>query len=240
MRYHPHPSTAQKNIDWKLGMSNAEQTQTVTVGGNIIFKWSDIHNVWSLPNKAAYDACDFSQGIELAPTSVNEYIYKASSTGIVYFSCQVFGHCKYLDQKLALTVTATQTPATTPSPNTCSKCSTNKNGRRTCCALGGSWFQKCGRNSKFDHTFEEGYLACKSSSSVELSSAEVQGQSLVSNHTTPSQEREAEQQETIDFISVRTSNVHSGDVSFTGSDKRSTFTAIITSLVVTTHVLLGS
>ncbi len=101
-------SVPEKNIDWKLGMREAERTQTVTVGTNVIFKWgeSEPHSVWEMPNKAAYDACDFSQGKELAPTSVNgEYTYKASATGTVYFACKVPGHCTHAQQKLVLTVT---------------------------------------------------------------------------------------------------------------------------------------
>ena len=86
-------------------MTDAERTQTVAVNTQIKFKWSSTHNVWLLPNKAAYDACDFSKGTELASTGVNEYTYKASATGTVYFGCQVTGHCKFANHKLALTVT---------------------------------------------------------------------------------------------------------------------------------------
>ena len=99
-------------------MTATEQAQTVAVGTNVIFKWSDQHNVYVMPNKAAYDACDFSQATELASTSVNEFTYKASGAGTFYFGCQVAGHCAYANQKLALTVTPPPTPAptTTPAP----------------------------------------------------------------------------------------------------------------------------
>ena len=86
-------------------MTKAEQTQTVVEGTNVIFKWSGSHDVWLLPNKAAYDACDFSQGKELASTSVTEYTYETLAAGTFYFSCKVEGHCKFAQMKLALTVT---------------------------------------------------------------------------------------------------------------------------------------
>ena len=86
-------------------MSDAERAQTVALGTNVNFKWSGNHNVWLLPNKAAYDACDFSKGKELASTSVTEYTYKASAAGTFYFVCEVAGHCSHAQQKLALTVT---------------------------------------------------------------------------------------------------------------------------------------
>ena len=104
MQCHPHPTIAQKNIDWKLGMTWAARTQTVTVGTDVVFKWIDQHTLWLMPNKAAYDACDFSQGIQLASTSVNEYTYKASALGTFYFGCNIAGHCEYA-LKMALTVT---------------------------------------------------------------------------------------------------------------------------------------
>ena len=57
----------------------------------------------------------------------------------------------------------------------CPKCgTTNKSGKVSCCARGGSWFKNCGDegNTKFDHTWAEGVQACKdivSSVSVQLS-----------------------------------------------------------------------
>ena len=95
-------------------MTQAERAQTVTANTDVTFKWTGNHDVWLLPDKAAYDACDFSQATELAPTSVNEYTYKASATGTFYFASQVTGQCKFANQKLALTVT----PAPTPAPTT--------------------------------------------------------------------------------------------------------------------------
>ena len=85
-------------------MSEAEQAQTVSAGTNAVFKWREVHNVWLLPNKAAYDACDFSQARELASSSVHEYTYTASAPGIFYFACEITQHC-IVNHKMALTVT---------------------------------------------------------------------------------------------------------------------------------------
>ena len=44
----------------------------------------------------------------------------------------------------------------------CPKCGAiKKSGKRSCCARGGSWFDNCGHESKFDHTWLEGVEACK-------------------------------------------------------------------------------
>ena len=105
---HPHLPIAQTKIDWKVGMTGAEMKQTVPVNTDVIFKWSGWHNVWKFPDKAAFDACDFSRATELAASSKGPYTYQASSAGIVYFGCRVqwfsLSNCK-AKQKLALSVT---------------------------------------------------------------------------------------------------------------------------------------
>ena len=97
-------------------MTKAEQTQTVVVNTDVTFEWIGTHNVWLLPDKAAYDACDFSQGKELASTSVNEYTHKALAAGTFYFGCKVTGYCKFAQMKLVLTVTPPPAPTTTAAP----------------------------------------------------------------------------------------------------------------------------
>ena len=51
---------------------------------------------------------------------------------------------------------------TNRAPIPCPKCVTNDAGFPTCCARGGSWFQNCGNNgdSNFQHTWDEGFIAC--------------------------------------------------------------------------------
>merc|ERR1712051_712969 len=96
---------AQKTINWRLGMSQAEMNQAVALNTNVVFKWNGYHNVWQLPDQTAFDRCDFSNGKELGPATKNTYTYKASAVGKVFFACEVGGgsHCN-AKQKLALTV----------------------------------------------------------------------------------------------------------------------------------------
>merc|ERR1712032_1324765 len=91
-------------IDWKLGMTSAQMKQTVSLNTEVVFKWSGFHNVYELPDKKAFDACDFSKAKALASHNQGPFNYKASSAGIVYFACKVGGHCSS-KQKRALTVT---------------------------------------------------------------------------------------------------------------------------------------
>merc|ERR1712224_1082426 len=52
----------------------------------------------------------------------------------------------------------------TSATNECVQCGTSYVSRkRSCCARGGTWFNKCGDagDTKFDHTWSEGVQACK-------------------------------------------------------------------------------
>ena len=67
------------------------------------------------------------------------------------------------------TTTSTAAPQTTTTVAThgllCPKCGIiNKNGRPSCCAPGGAWFQNCDHGddkSTLEHTWDEGLAACE-------------------------------------------------------------------------------
>ena len=71
----------------------------------------------------------------------------------------------------------TTTSVSVISSESCSKCGTAKrSGKRSCCARGGAWFQKCGDagDSNVGHTWVEGIQACKYRSSLPIeASAQV-------------------------------------------------------------------
>ena len=66
----------------------------------------------------------------------------------------------YKHQTITMRVAATTPTTTTTTPTPCPKCVTDKNGKRSCCFRGGSWFLLCG--DAFPHTWAEGLQACKS------------------------------------------------------------------------------
>ena len=130
--------------------------------------------------------------------------------------------------------------AVTP-PVACPKCATNNAGKLTCCARGGSWFQKCGDtgDSKFDHTWTEGIKACKDSTSGKAQ-AQAQAQPMMSNQTTTAQEQKAVQQKITDSVTDNMNDVYNaGAVNFKVGDKHSTF-AVTISLFLTMILLLYS
>ena len=61
---------------------------------------------------------------------------------------------------------ATSSLVTSTRTAICPKCGINKSRRRSCCALGGAWFGKCGSqvNDKHEYTWLEGIRACESGS----------------------------------------------------------------------------
>ena len=53
----------------------------------------------------------------------------------------------------------------------CSKCAIiNKIGILSCCAPGGTWFNKCGRGDEAEYTWIEGLKACQSKLSAAIES----------------------------------------------------------------------
>ena len=71
----------------------------------------------------------------------------------------------FLFYTLAAKATATTTSViATKRGRRCPNCGTNKSGKLTCCARGGSWFRKCGNpgDPNFEYTWNDGYSSCKS------------------------------------------------------------------------------
>merc|ERR1711976_437108 len=97
-------SATPKTIDWRVGMTENEMKLGVALDTSLVFQWSGYHNVYQLPDKDAFDTCDFSQATKLASPGESPFTYEASSAGKFYFACEVGGHCRF-NQKLALTVT---------------------------------------------------------------------------------------------------------------------------------------
>ena len=102
-----HVKLDRKIIDWKVDMTDAETKQGVSLDGDVVFKWSGYSNVYQLPDKEAFDDCDFSKSTKLASYDESPYTYKASSAGIFYFTCGAVNRCALQNQKLALTVAST-------------------------------------------------------------------------------------------------------------------------------------
>ena len=105
-------------------MEKEKTTATVKVGSTVVFTWPQgYHNVYLMPNKADYDACNFKNSEELAegslgPNTDKPFIYKASKPGVYYFGCEIGSgfHCE-TPQKLTLTVTGMLCALTTQRSN---------------------------------------------------------------------------------------------------------------------------
>jgi len=89
-------------------------TFEVEVGDVIEFTWSGSHNVWSLPNQEAYDACEVTKGTQIcsqSPCSLNIVAYAAP----LLFVCQKAngGHCRN-GMKMNLTMPSISTTTVLP------------------------------------------------------------------------------------------------------------------------------
>ena len=97
----------------------------ITAGDKIKFVYSYEHNVWWLPDRAAYDACSFYSGGSELPhwllrdadgAATGSLIYEAVVTepGTLYLACELGQHCDD-GQKIVINVAA-QAPASPPPP----------------------------------------------------------------------------------------------------------------------------
>ena len=82
----------------------------------------------------------------------------------------------------------------------CPKCGTNKkSGKLSCCARGGTWFQKCGQvgDTNFDNTWVEGIHVCNDFASSLLVQAPTQAgrDRIMSQSTSTNELRNAAQQD---------------------------------------------
>ena len=108
VRHHRHTNALNSRatgtvIDWKVGMSAAEQSISVKSGEPFTFKWTGSHNVYRFPSEAAYKACDFSKATFVADRS---FTMTLKGSGTVYFGCKVGSHCR-AGQKVAITIAGT-------------------------------------------------------------------------------------------------------------------------------------
>lgn len=98
---------------------------TISVGTALVFKYSVDHNVWLLPDGAAWSSCNFVGGTELASRTFgidgvvgtypdsNMWTAVATTPGLYYIACQVTSHC---DGGQKIKVEVTPAPPTPPTP----------------------------------------------------------------------------------------------------------------------------
>merc|ERR1712032_139572 len=95
-------TTKETIIDWKLGMSTAEQSVAVKTNEFLTFKWSGFHNVYEFKNEALYKSCDFSGAKLIAEKPFTRKL--DDTTGTFYYGCKVGSHCKF-GQKVTVKIT---------------------------------------------------------------------------------------------------------------------------------------
>ena len=124
-------AAAAKTVDWEsMHPSSGANTKSADAGETVTFNWDETHDVWLMPDEAAYNSCTFTNAVEIHSTSVK--------TGDVaglgetkYYACHVGSHCES-GQKIAITWAGTATPARARRPATSTK------GRQSSCSGGAS------------------------------------------------------------------------------------------------------
>ncbi|KAF8380595.1 hypothetical protein HHK36_028083 [Tetracentron sinense] len=110
---HAKDITVGGNSGWDTGFNyvNWAATQTFSVGDRLVFTYGGSHSV-DLVSKSDYDTCATSN--VMASYSDGNTTITLNSTGSIYFLCPKSGHCGQ-GMKLAILVTASNTPSTTTS-----------------------------------------------------------------------------------------------------------------------------
>ena len=110
-------TAAAANVDWESmhpTPAPTPNTLSAAAGETVTFTWTDTHDVWLMPDQAAYDSCTFTSAKEIHSTSVKTG--DVSGLGETkYYACHVGSHCES-GQKIAITWAGTATPAPTPAP----------------------------------------------------------------------------------------------------------------------------
>ena len=110
-------TAAAANVDWESmhpTPAPTPNTLPAAAGETVTFTWTDTHDVWLMPDQAAYDSCTFTSAKEIHSTSVKTG--DVSGLGETkYYACHVGSHCES-GQKIAITWAGTATPAPTPAP----------------------------------------------------------------------------------------------------------------------------
>ena len=82
------------------------------VGEKIEIRWEDAtdkmkHDVWSLPNEAAYTSCDFTGAAQqlVPPGSTCGHTFSCTTPGVFYFACNVGAACTNGLQRVRVIVT---------------------------------------------------------------------------------------------------------------------------------------
>ena len=115
-------AAAAKTVDWEsMHPSSGANTKSADAGETVTFEWTDTHDVWLMPDQAAYDSCTFTSATEIHSTSTAGKKGDVSGLGETkYYACHVGSHCDS-GQKIAITWAGTATPAPTgdcPEPHT--------------------------------------------------------------------------------------------------------------------------
>merc|ERR1711865_444347 len=93
-------------IQWTAGFGDeAARATTANVGDTLRFVWEGNHNVYNMPDKAAFDSCDFTSANRVdGGVSPLDFPFTDALLRTAYFACSIADHCVN-GQKLAVTPT---------------------------------------------------------------------------------------------------------------------------------------
>eukprot|EP00588_Corethron_pennatum_P010378 CAMPEP_0194265142 /NCGR_PEP_ID=MMETSP0169-20130528/477_1 /TAXON_ID=218684 /ORGANISM="Corethron pennatum, Strain L29A3" /LENGTH=211 /DNA_ID=CAMNT_0039005549 /DNA_START=61 /DNA_END=694 /DNA_ORIENTATION=- len=97
-------------VQWEFNCEFCAKTLKVDVGDVVKFYQGNGHNVYTMVDAAAYDSCDFSEGMNLGENAqVDVPIVEKDAGKTLYFGCQIGApnsafHCTSAKMKIAFEV----------------------------------------------------------------------------------------------------------------------------------------
>ena len=62
-------AAAAKTVDWEgMHPSSGANTKSADAGETVTFNWDETHDVWLMPDEAAYNSCTFTNAVEIHST----------------------------------------------------------------------------------------------------------------------------------------------------------------------------
>jgi len=89
------------DINWE---AKVYEPITISTADEVVFNYTEAHDVWLFENQASYDQCDFAQASQYGGRSHGSYTFSSPTPGTYHFACAMGTHCSSMGQKITITV----------------------------------------------------------------------------------------------------------------------------------------
>lgn len=129
-------------LSWNFGLPATPLK--LNAGDKVVFRWSALnHNVVELPNRAAFDQCDFTHKkyiIKATPSGAGNVVGNNGKVG--YYVCTILTHCKAGLKRMVVWGDDTSQDTAAPTSSGSVACTTVKKKAKCNTKVGCVWKKK--------------------------------------------------------------------------------------------------